>query len=171
MNANDEPRKTGLYLLLLALQILGAIMFIWQTLPEFRQVANNPGEQLPRDGWSDLISFGLSCVMQIAFWCRVLCVPIPFRHPNLVLHHLFLFLGRLSFIFGSALFGVAVFRHLPELDRSIDILLIAKRGVILRDACSRCFAPASKWSGWGRLLRAPIEDERPIFSVARKNQN
>jgi hypothetical protein len=109
---------------------LGAIVFIWQTVPEFRQVAINPGEQLPRDGWSDLISFGLLCVMQIAFWYRVRHVPIPFRHPNLVFNHALLFLGKLSFIFGSALFGVAVFRHLPELDRSVDILLISRRGVI-----------------------------------------
>jgi len=131
MNANDEPRKSALYLLLLAIQILGTITFIWQALPEFRQVAINPGEQLPRDGWSDLISFSLLCVMQIAFWCRVRWVPIPFRRPNLILNHVFLFLGKLSLIFGSALFGIAVFRHLPELDRGIDILLAVRRGVIL----------------------------------------
>ena len=94
MNASNEPRKTGIYLLLLSLQILGMITFVWQTLPEFRQVAINPGEQLPRDGWSDLVSFSLLCVMQTAFWCRVLWVPIPFRHPNLVLNHVFLFLGN-----------------------------------------------------------------------------
>ena len=110
---------------------MGAFVFIWQTLPEFRQVAINPGDQLPRDGWSDLISFGVLCVMQISFWCRILFVSIPFRRPNVILEHVFLFLGKLGFIFGSALFGVAVFRHLPELDRHIDILLTVKRGLIL----------------------------------------
>jgi hypothetical protein len=131
MNANDEPRKTGVYLFLLALQILGTISFIWQALPEFRHVAVNPGKQLPHDGLSDLISVAIFCVMQISFWCRVLFIPIPFRQPHVVLNHVFLFLGRLSFIFGSALFGVAVFRHLPELDRDINMLLTVKRGVIL----------------------------------------
>ena len=131
MNANNEQRKPGLYLLLLVFQILGAITFVWQTLPEFRQVAENPGTQLPRDGLSDLISFGVLCVMQLAFWCRVLLVPIPFRHPQIFLQHLFLFLGRLSFIFGSALFGIVVFRHAPELAAGIDVLLTAKRGIIL----------------------------------------
>ncbi|MBR1281982.1 hypothetical protein JQ597_08045 [Bradyrhizobium sp. AUGA SZCCT0177] len=82
MNANNEPRKSALYLLLPAIQILGTITFIWQAMPEFRQVAINPGEQLPRDGWSDLISFSRLCVMQIAFWCRERWVPIPFRSPN-----------------------------------------------------------------------------------------
>jgi hypothetical protein len=131
MNANDEQQGTATYLLLLAVQVLGAITFIWQALPEFRLVAENPGEQLPRDGFSDLVSFGVLCVMQIAFWYRVLRVPIPFRQPQIFLGHVFLFLGRLSFIFGSALFGIVVFRHLPELDRGIDVLLMAKRGMIL----------------------------------------
>jgi hypothetical protein len=131
MKANNAQQKPGTYLLLLALQISGAIIFIWQALPEFRQVADNPGAQLPRDGFSDLISFGVLCVMQIAFWCRVLLVPIPFRYPQIFLNHLFLFLGRLSFIFGSALFGIVVFRHAPELDAGIDPLLAAKRGMIL----------------------------------------
>src|SRR6266702_7767688 len=126
MNADNAQRKHGTYLLLLALQISGAIIFIWQALPEFRQVADTPGAQLPRDGFSDLISFGVLCVMQFAFWYRVLRVPIPFRYPQIFLNHLFLFLGRLGFIFGSALFGIVVFRHLPELDQGIDMLLAAK---------------------------------------------
>jgi hypothetical protein len=48
----------------------------------------------------------------------------------MILQHVFLFLGRLSFIFGSALFAVVVFRHLPELDRDIDIPLAARRGIL-----------------------------------------
>jgi hypothetical protein len=92
------------------------------------------------------------CVMQIAFWYRVLRVPIPLWQPRIFLNHVLLFLGRLSFIFGSALFGIVVFRHLPELDRHIDLLLTIKRGAILL-GCLRCFAPALKWSGWGTHLR------------------
>jgi hypothetical protein len=79
--------------------------------------------------YSDLISFSALCMMQISFWCRVFFVPISFGRPNVILHHVFLFLGKLSFIFGSALFGVG---HLPEVDGGIDILLAAKRGVIIR---------------------------------------
>jgi len=131
MSANDEPRKPGIYLLLLALQILGAIAFIWQTLPEFRHIAVNPGEPLPRDDLSDIKMFGVLLLMQIPFWCRVRLVPIPFRYPSAMLQHAFLFLGRLSFIFGSALFGILVFRHLPELERSAEFGLMARRGVIL----------------------------------------
>jgi hypothetical protein len=42
-----------------------------------------------------------------------------------------LFLSRLSFIFGGALFSVVFFRHLPELDQGINVLLTAKRGLEL----------------------------------------
>jgi hypothetical protein len=38
--------------------------------------------------------------------------------------------GRLSSIFGSALFSVVVFRHLPELGRDTDFLLMARRGFL-----------------------------------------
>ena len=91
MTANEEQQGTARYLLLLAAQISGAITFIWQALPEFRLVAENPGEQLPRDGFSDLVSVAVLCVMQIAFWYRVLRIPIPFRHPQVFLGHVFLF--------------------------------------------------------------------------------
>jgi hypothetical protein len=128
---NHQRPKPETYLLLLAIQILGAITFVWQQLPEFRQVAVNPGKQLPYDLVSDLVTVGVLAAMQISFWCRLLFIPIPVRRPNAILNHVFLFLGRLSFIFGSALFSVVVFRHLPELGRETDILLAARRGVIM----------------------------------------
>ena len=130
MKPNKEPPQTALYLLLLAIQIAGAIAFVWQQLPEFRQVVTNPGEQLARDAASGLTMAAILFVMQVAFWVRLLRVAIPFRRSNVFLNHFLLFLGRLSFIFGSALFSVVVFRHLPELGRETDILLAARRGMI-----------------------------------------
>jgi hypothetical protein len=123
------PRNMA-YLLLLAIQIFGTMIFIWQEIPEFEQLLLNPGEQLPKDIYSDLIIFGVFCMMQISFWHRVLHVPIPFRRPNIFLNYVFLFLGRLSFIFGGALFAVVVFRHLPKMGRDADVLLATERGII-----------------------------------------
>jgi hypothetical protein len=130
MKPNQEHPQTALYLLLLAIQIAGALVFVWQQLPEFRQVVTSPGEQLPKDASSDLMMAAVLLVMQAAFWVRLLRIPIPFRRPNVFLNHLFLFFGRLSFIFGSALFSVIVFRHLPELGRETDFLLMARRGFL-----------------------------------------
>jgi hypothetical protein len=131
MKVNGERAQTAVYMLLLATQVLGGAVLIWQELPEFRQMAANPGEQLPHDTSGDLIAVGVLLITQIAFWYRQSQLPIPFRRPNIFLNHILLFFGRLGFIFGSALFAVVVFRHLPELDRRIDILLAARRGVIL----------------------------------------
>jgi hypothetical protein len=130
MKPKQKHPKTAIYLLLLAIQIAGAIFFVWQELPEFKQVLVNPGEQLPKDTRSDAMTLGVFFVMQIAFWIRLLYIPIPFRRPNPLLNHVFLFLGRLSFIFGSALFSVVVFRHLPELGRDTDAALMVQRGVL-----------------------------------------
>jgi hypothetical protein len=127
----SELPKTKLYLLLLAIQIAGVMVFIRQQLPEFEQVVVNPGKQLPHDVASDLTAAGIFCLMQLAFWYRLRRVPIPFRRQNLFIGHVFLFLGRLSFIFGSALFSVTVFRHLPELGGDTNFALTAWRGVIL----------------------------------------
>lgn len=130
MTIDNERARTTIYLLLLAIQIAGAITFVWQQLPEFTQVLAYPGQQLPKDPTSDLLMIGVFSAMQIAFWCRLLYIPIPFRRANVFLNHLFLFLGRLSFIFGSALFSVVVFRHFPEMARDTDTLLMVQRGMI-----------------------------------------
>lgn len=131
METSDGHARTKVYLLLLAIQMIGAIAFVWKELPEFAQVLLSPGDQLPHDALSDLTTVGVFAIMQVAFWYRVLYVPIPPRNPNVVFNHLFLFLGRLSFVFGGALFSVVVFRHLPELGRDTDVLLSARRGIIL----------------------------------------
>jgi hypothetical protein len=131
MSENSRSPNASIYFVLFAIQVFGAIAFVWQELPGFRQVAINPGEQLAADTFADFVTLGILLIMQISFWYRQLHVPIPFRHPNMFLNHVFLFLGRLSFIFGSALFSVVVFRHLPELDQEINLPLAVIRGTIL----------------------------------------
>ena len=133
MNANlenDQPRTVA-YLLLLAAQIIGAVFVMWNALPAFGQLVLNPGNQPPSRPYEDASTIGTLLVMQATYWYRLLRSPIPFRGSSLVLNHLFLFLGRLSFIFGGALFSVVFFRHLPELDPDINILLMARRGLML----------------------------------------
>ena len=63
-----------------------------------------------------------------------------FQQPaSLVLSHGFLFLGRLSFIFGGALFAVVFFRHLPALEDDADVLLVTGRGLLLGGALFALF--------------------------------
>jgi len=127
---NDQP-KTAVYLLLLAAQVIGAGFVIRTALPAFRQIVLNPGDQLTYDPQEDFSAIGALLVMQAAYWYRLLRISIPFQGSSVILNHLLLFLARLSFIFGGTLFSVVFFRHLPELDPGIDILLIARRGLVL----------------------------------------
>jgi hypothetical protein len=127
---NDRP-KAVIYLLLLVVQAIGAIFVMWKELPAFRQLLLNPGDQLPNDPYEYSVTIGILLVMQAAYWYRLLRIPIPFRDSSLVMSHLLLFMGRLSFVFGGALFSVVFFRHLPALDSHINILLMARRGMVL----------------------------------------
>ena len=132
MNTNFQNGSAHVagYVSLLAIQIAGALFFVWIELPAFRQIALNPGEQIQHLPYNELATIGTLLVMQAAYWYRLLRVPIPFQSSNLILNHLFLFMGRLSFIFGAALFSVVVFRQLPELDLSADVPLLVGRGIL-----------------------------------------
>jgi hypothetical protein len=155
MKIDSDRTRTLIYLLLLAIQIGGAITFVWQQLPEFTQVLLRPGQQLPKDPASDLLMIGVLSAMQIAFWCRLLYVPIPFRRANAFLNHLFLFFGRLSFIFGSALFSVAVFRHLPEMGPDTDTLLMVQRGMIFVGCLFALFCTSLEVERLGQAFDGP----------------
>lgn len=139
MNENSDGGSTGLaaYTSLLAVQIAGAMFFIWKALPAFNQLMRNPGEQLPYIPYDDLTTIGILSAMQVAYWYRLRRIPIPFQGPSVILSHLFSFFGRLSFIFGAALFAVVFFRHLPALDGDADVLLMAGRGLLLGAGCLR----------------------------------
>ncbi|GGF67989.1 hypothetical protein GCM10007301_29630 [Azorhizobium oxalatiphilum] len=70
-----------------------------------------------------LIQVGLAAtVSQICYWTRVSSTPLPRSFRNVILGHLLSFAGRLSFIFGAALFSFYFLRHMPamELER-LDI--------------------------------------------------
>lgn len=119
------------YLMLLAVQIIGAMFLIATVLPDFRQLALYPGQQLPYMRGDDFALIVALVIMQVAYWVRLQRVPIPFHGSSVIMGHIFLFLGRLSFIFGGALFAVVFFRHFPELGPTADALLMARRGLFL----------------------------------------
>ena len=121
----------SVYLTLLAVQIIGAMFLIATVLPDFRQLARYPGEQLPYLRGDDFALIVALVIMQVAYWYRLQRVPIPYHGSSIILSHIFLFLGRLSFIFGGTLFAVVFFRHVPELGPSADAWLMARRGLLL----------------------------------------
>jgi hypothetical protein len=131
LESDSKPLRTVTYLLLFAIQMFGSDFIVWKGLPAFRELVLSPGEQLANTPYDDNTVVAALFAMQGAYWYRLLRVAIPFTGQSLVLSHLFLFLGRLNFIFGSALFAIVIFRHVPELGPDVDILLMARRAVLL----------------------------------------
>jgi hypothetical protein len=97
------------YLLLFAVQMFGSDFIVWQDLPAFRQLVLSPGEQPASTPYDGNTVLAVLFAMQAAYWYRLQRVASPFRGPSLALSHLFLFLGRLNFIFGSALYSPSYF--------------------------------------------------------------
>jgi hypothetical protein len=157
-NFDNGSPAVAVYVSLLAVQVAGALVFIWKELPAFNQLLQNPGEQLPYIPYDDSTTIGILLVMQVAYWYRLRRVPIPFQGPNLILGHLFLFLGRLSFIFGGALFSVVFFRPLPALDHDADALLMTGRGLLLGGALFTLFCLTLELERLGHALEANDPD-------------
>jgi hypothetical protein len=70
----------------------------------------------------------------------------------MILSHLFLFLGRLAFIFGGSLFAVVFFRHLPEINESADTWLMLRRGLQLVASLFALFCATLELERLGRAL-------------------
>jgi hypothetical protein len=120
------------YSILLALQIAGAAVLTWIALPEFRRLLVHLGEQLRAPFKNDLVLLTAVVIMQAAYWFRLLRLPlITFQKSRLFASHLFHFFSRISFIFGSAVFSLVFFRHVPELGPGTDALLLVWRAVLL----------------------------------------
>jgi hypothetical protein len=154
--ALKSKQQRAIYLLLLSLQIIGALSLVWKELPDFRQLALNPGEQLPYVPYGNLATLAALFVMQVAYWYRLQRVALPFHSSNAILNHLLLFLGRLSFIFGGALFSVVFFRHLPELDKGTDALVMAERGLLLGGALFALFCFTLELERLGRAFEGDL---------------
>ena len=120
-----------IYLLLLGIQAFGSVFIVREGLPVFTQLLLRPGEQVPVTPFDGAAIFAVLFAMQAAYWWRLLRVSIPFSSGSLILGHVFLFISRLQFVFGTALFSIVIFRHVPELGPDIDILLVARRGTLL----------------------------------------
>lgn len=138
--------QTASYVLVLTVQTIAAVVFIWSELPSFRALALNPGNRITEIPLDDIATVGNLFVMQGAYWYRQLSIPIPFLGSNIVLHHLLLFMDRLSFVFGAAVLSLIFFRHLPELGPNVDTFLIARRGLLVTVSLFALFALRLNWS-------------------------
>lgn len=152
MRLTYELREKAIYLLLFAVQSCGSAFIVWNDLPAFTQLLRSPGQQLAEVPYDSYEMVVILIAMQVAYWYRLMNVAVPFVGPRLALSHIFLFLGRLSFIFGSGLFSIVLFRHLPALDPDVDMLLAARRGVLLVVSLFALFCTTLELERLGKAL-------------------
>lgn len=145
-------KSRAVYLVLLVVQLTGALFIILDGLPEFRHLIIHPGEQLPFERSDNLARPVIIIAMQVAYWYRLRRVPLPPPRSNPILSYLFLFLGRLAFIFGGSLFGVVFFRHLPEINQGADLWLMFRRGLQLVVSLFALFCVTLELERLGRAL-------------------
>ena len=153
-----KSKPSAVYLLLLSVQLTGALCIVLSGLPEFGHLVAHPGEQLPYTPYHNPATIVTVIAMQAAYWYRLQCVPIPSQGSNTILSHLLLFLGRLTFIFGGSLFGVVFFRHLPEIDQGADTWLMLRRGLQLAASLFALFCVTLELERLGRALGSSKQD-------------
>lgn len=153
------PRRPelALYLFLCFVQIAGAGLLVVYGLPMFNALSQRLGEQLPGESYATALIAAIVVSMQTAYWVRIKYLIVPIVGNSKMLNHVFLFLGRLSFLFGSAVFSLVFFRHLPEMSGHLDVALLFKRGLVFTAALFALFC-----------LSLEIERLGHAFGVAAK---
>lgn len=115
-NANSGKRtKTRTYELLLVMETLAVLIIMWSMLPLYRAIAASAGHQIGVLPESPIPLVAALILFHCVYWYRLLRVPVSMVRHSLVASHIILFLGRLSFIFGTSFFALIVYRHLPQL--------------------------------------------------------
>ncbi|HVV62718.1 MAG TPA: hypothetical protein VHD14_13295 [Pseudolabrys sp.] len=115
MTHQPSLARTRTYTLLFAMQTLAVVIILWSAEPIYHSIMIAPGQQLEELPHSPVALIASVVLFHCAYWFRLNRVPISVRMHNIFLSHVVLFVGRLSFIFGTAFFAAIVFRHYPAL--------------------------------------------------------
>jgi hypothetical protein len=109
-------RSARRYALLFALQAIGSVCLLFQCVPIYSRLLDEPGNLHDFDLYTltvTLLGIGL---IQWAYWYRVFNVALPINTQRVVIGHIILFTSRLGFIVASSLFSVVLFRHMPQIE-------------------------------------------------------
>lgn len=102
MSAADIRTRTRTYELLLVMQTLAVLIILWSMLPLYRAIMEHPRRQIQVLPESPVPLVAALSLFHCVYWFRIPRVPIAMFRHGLVASRFVLFLGRLSFIFGTA---------------------------------------------------------------------
>ncbi len=108
--------RPAICLLLLGIQTAAASVLFWTIFPVFQAVMLRAGQAQQLECSFLILIAAATLVLQISYWTRYWQVPLWAPVRSAFLGHILLFLSRISFFFGSALFSAVFFRHVPQLE-------------------------------------------------------
>ena len=134
--------RLWIYFFLLSVQTLGIALIVWEGVPVYRRVV--AGSVGPHATADEMIGAATAVVLiQGAYWLRSTIVPSLKLRPNIFLSHVALFIGRVSFILGTALFTAIVYYRPPE----IQLAPLLHSSFSSR-CYSLCFVTVLNWNVW-----------------------
>jgi hypothetical protein len=119
------PQSPGLrarqvtYAILIGIETASIFVLTWKLMPQFWRIVDGLGDPQPLPQ-ENMITVVISVIVfQISYWWRVRRMGTPFTITSRFVGHLFLFAGRLSFIFASTFASVVFFRHVPAVNNDV----------------------------------------------------
>ncbi|MBY3095184.1 hypothetical protein HFO72_31080 [Rhizobium laguerreae] len=106
----------ALYALLLVGQTIAVSVLLLMVFPIFQSVITHLGQQQTISVVDQVSISAVAFILHCCYWARLSWVAVTVPFKNTLVSHLCIFVGRLSFLFGGALFSAVFFRHVPELD-------------------------------------------------------
>jgi hypothetical protein len=149
----ESISKGRFYALLFAVQTGTIGIIISGFLPIYLRILDLPGHQLDILPRSPPVLIAALVGFHMAYWFRLIRVPVPRQRPSLFLGHVILFVSRLTFIFGGAFFGLVAFRHLPALGTVTDPALLTMRLLVALIVLFSLFCYALEIERFGDAFR------------------
>lgn len=116
MSKRFRPSNGTVYAVLLAGQTIAAAALFMRVFPIFQNVLTHLGERQTLDAADQISITAVAVILHCCYWIRLRWVKVIAPFKGALISHLCMFVGRLSFLFGGALFSAVFFRHVPELD-------------------------------------------------------
>jgi len=100
------------YVLLFAVQTIGALILFWNAIPHYRNILADPASFVARPA-TLLWALPAIALMQTGYWIRYRVRPPMPQFANALLGHVVHFLGRMGFVLATSLVGFVFITQKP----------------------------------------------------------
>ncbi|MFO1210714.1 MAG: hypothetical protein U1E40_16110 [Amaricoccus sp.] len=154
-----------IYGLLLAAETAAASVIFWTSFPMFSRIMQHSGEPQVLGAGTFVPVLAAAALLQACYWARYRRVAVRTPVHSVALGHLLVFASRVSFFFGSALFSLVFFRHVPQL----AVLPPTGQGVVKAAGILAVLFSLFCYSLEIERLGKAMEEEPAGSAVARKS--